>query len=123
MVIVKGCRYKFDDYLENPFRPEYDPKGKYHLCNLCNEYDEQYFSGKHLETLFNIINQLNASLWLLSFTRELAQHNKESWNNPATMMGRVFSLFRDYNYYFNGSNTYCVIIRLKNEAIKHNRFG
>ena len=123
MVVVMGCRYCFQDHRENPYHPEYDPEGKYHLCNLCNGHEEDYFTGQHLETLFNIITQLNVSAWLLSFTRQSAENNNESWDNPATIMGRVFSLFRDYNYDFNGSNTICVIIRLKNEAIKHNRFG
>ena len=54
MVVVMGCQHYFEDHLENPYYPEYNPEGKYHLCNLCNGHDENYFTADNLEILFNM---------------------------------------------------------------------
>ena len=117
MVVILKCA------LTNPdeqYYPNYDRDSPIHICNLCSGDAEHNFNEDNLEYIFQIISQLKAGKWLLSFTHDNS-HN-ESWNNPSTMMGKIFDRFYYNRFDFNGSNTKCIIIRLRNEAIQSGRF-
>lgn len=111
---------KYNTYEDETYYPSLDHDSSIHLCNLCNGHEEHYFNADNIENLFQIINYFNAGSWLMSFSLEKSKN--ESWNNPDTMMGKIFDRFYYNRYDFNGSNTKCVIIRLRNEAIKYGRF-
>lgn len=117
MVLIVGCRYCMPEHLR--LEVELHPHDAYHMCNLCNGHDESYFTGNNLERLFSIIEQQQAQQWLMTFTRS----NKESWDNPSCMFGQIFDQFIYNGYDFNGSNVKCVMLRLKNEAIRHKKFN
>jgi len=88
-----------------------------HLCNICNGYDENIFAT-HMNTFLQVIVDMNLISWLHNYNR----HSNEQWDDINTNMGQFFANSQVNVQQFNGSNTICVMMRIKWEAQSRGMF-
>lgn len=105
-----SCEYCKSNH---PRHPIYSPNGENHFCNLCKGNDERILQQK-LPIMFQVIREMELSVWLRNFTRS----NNENWDEPNTNMGRFFADPRVDVQSFNGTDTKCLLLRLRWEAIQ-----
>ena len=94
-----SCNFCFSNHSDEEYR---------HSCNLCNGYDENIFDN-NMSKYIQVIKDMGLMLWLNNFN----SNTTECWDDISTNMGRFFADPRVNVQQFNGSNTICVMMRIK----------